>query len=165
MKRRKFIKKILLSFLGFLVIPNKLISKQVFQKSNFKDGIFLNNYLPYDQKSSKDFWKWRKERKEIKIDPISFPLAKNDLEFLQSNRTENTLTFIGHASFLIQINGLNILTDPHFTKRASPLSFAGPLRTTPPGIRLEDLPEIDVILISHNHYDHLDKGNQIPPHY
>ena len=84
-------------------MPNKLISKQVCQKSNFKDGIFLNNYLPYDQKSSKDFWKWRKERKEIKIDPISFPLAKNDLEFLQSNRTENTLTFIGHASFLIQI--------------------------------------------------------------
>ena len=159
MKRRNFIKKILISFLGLLAIPNKMISKQVFQKSNFKDGIFLNNYLPHDEKSSKDFWKWRKERKEIKIEPISFPLAKNDLNFLQSNRTEKTLTFIGHASFLIQINGLNILTDPHFTKRASPLSFAGPLRTTPPGIRIEDLPEIDVILISHNHYDHLDKGS------
>jgi hypothetical protein len=72
-KRRNFIKKILISFLGLLAIPNKMISKQVFQKSNFKDGIFLNNYLPHGEKSSKDFWKWRKERKEIKIEPISFP--------------------------------------------------------------------------------------------
>ena len=157
MNRRNFIKKILISIFGLFAISNQLISKQISQKSNYKEGIFKNNYLPFNKKTSKDFWKWRKERKEINIEPISFPLAKNDLNFLQTNRTENTLTFIGHASFLIQINGLNILTDPHFTKRASPLSFAGPSRTTPPGIQLEDLPEIDVILISHNHYDHLDK--------
>ena len=157
MNRRNFIKKIIITFFGLFTISNQLNSKQTNQKSNKKDDIFENNYLHYNKKTSKDFWKWRKERKDINIEPVSFPIAKNDLNFLQKNRTENTLTFIGHASFLIQINGLNILTDPHFTKRASPLSFAGPSRTTPPGLQLEDLPEIDVILISHNHYDHLDK--------
>jgi len=75
---------------------------------------------------------------------------------LQENRSQKTLTWIGHASFLIQIDGINILTDPHLTKRASPVVFAGPSRTTPPGLDINDLPEIDVIVISHNHYDHLD---------
>ena len=51
---------------------------------------------------------------------------------------------------------MNILTDPHLTKRASPVSFAGPSRTTPPGLSIENLPVIDIIVISHNHYDHLD---------
>jgi L-ascorbate metabolism protein UlaG (beta-lactamase superfamily) len=56
----------------------------------------------------------------------------------------------------MQVDGINILTDPHLTKRASPVVFAGPSRTTPPGLDIDDLPEIDVIVISHNHYDHLD---------
>ena len=85
-----------------------------------------------------------------------FSIAKNDPKFLKENRTRKTLTWIGHASFLIQVDGINILTDPHLTKRASPVVFAGPSRTTPPGLKIEDLPEIDVIVISHNHYDHLD---------
>lgn len=63
---------------------------------------------------------------------------------------------VGHATLLIQIDGLNILTDPVWSDRASPVSFAGPRRVTPPGIRSDDLPPIDVILLSHNHYDHLD---------
>ncbi len=63
---------------------------------------------------------------------------------------------VGHASLLIQTGGLNILTDPVWSNRASPLAFAGPRRVTAPGIRLRDLPPIDVILLSHNHYDHLD---------
>ena len=87
---------------------------------------------------------------------MSFPLAKNDPKFLKENRTRKTLTWIGHASFLMQVDGINILTDPHLTKRASPIVFAGPSRTTPPGLKIEDLPKIDVIVISHNHYDHLD---------
>ncbi|SES37437.1 L-ascorbate metabolism protein UlaG, beta-lactamase superfamily [Rhizobium sp. NFR03] len=66
------------------------------------------------------------------------------------------VTMVGHASMLIQVAGLNILTDPVWSERASPVSFAGPRRVSPPGIRLEDLPRIDVVLISHNHYDHLD---------
>jgi L-ascorbate metabolism protein UlaG (beta-lactamase superfamily) len=66
------------------------------------------------------------------------------------------ITMIGHASLLIQTRGLNLLIDPVWSKRASPLSFAGPKRVTPPGVALDDLPPLDAILITHNHYDHLD---------
>ena len=69
------------------------------------------------------------------------------------------ITWIGHATFLIGLNGLNILTDPHFTERSSPFSFAGPKRYAPPGLAIKDLPPIDVILISHNHYDSCDEGS------
>ncbi|WP_411036484.1 MBL fold metallo-hydrolase [Shinella sp. BYT-45] len=66
------------------------------------------------------------------------------------------VTMAGHAALLIQTAGLNILTDPVWSERASPLAFAGPKRVNPPGIRLADLPKIDVVLVTHNHYDHLD---------
>lgn len=66
------------------------------------------------------------------------------------------LTFVNHASVLIQADGLNVLTDPIFSERAGPLSWAGPKRYRPPGIAFADLPPIDVVVISHNHYDHLD---------
>ncbi len=65
-------------------------------------------------------------------------------------------TFINHATVLVQMDGLNILTDPIWSDRASPVSWAGPQRVHPPGIRFEDLPPIDVVLLSHNHYDHMD---------
>jgi len=70
-------------------------------------------------------------------------------------------TWIGHATVLVQSGGLNILTDPIFSERASPLAFAGPKRAQPPGIALADLPPIDVVLISHNHYDHLDRASVV----
>jgi L-ascorbate metabolism protein UlaG (beta-lactamase superfamily) len=66
------------------------------------------------------------------------------------------LSFVGHASWLIQTSGLNILIDPVWSMRASPLSFAGPKRHNDPGIAFEALPPIDVALVSHGHYDHLD---------
>jgi L-ascorbate metabolism protein UlaG (beta-lactamase superfamily) len=66
------------------------------------------------------------------------------------------VALIGHASFLIQVAGLNILTDPVFSDRASPVSFAGPKRVNAPGIAFDDLPPIHAVLITHNHYDHLD---------
>jgi L-ascorbate metabolism protein UlaG (beta-lactamase superfamily) len=66
------------------------------------------------------------------------------------------ITFINHSTFLIQVDGLNILTDPVWSKRTSPFTFAGPKRMRPPGIRFEDLPRIHAVLLSHNHYDHLD---------
>jgi len=65
-------------------------------------------------------------------------------------------TYINHATILIQVDGLNILTDPIWSERASPVTFAGPKRIRPPGVAISDLPDIDLILISHNHYDHLD---------
>lgn len=66
------------------------------------------------------------------------------------------VTFVNHSTFLIQVAGVNILTDPVWSERTSPFQFAGPKRMRPPGIRFEDLPKIDYVILSHNHYDHLD---------
>jgi N-acyl-phosphatidylethanolamine-hydrolysing phospholipase D len=66
------------------------------------------------------------------------------------------ITWMGHSTFLIQAEGINILTDPVFSDRVSPFSFGGVKRLVPPGLRLEELPRIDAVVISHNHYDHLD---------
>ena len=72
-----------------------------------------------------------------------------------------TVTWIGHATLLMQAGGLNVLTDPIFSERASPLQIMGPQRAQPPGVGLADLPPIDVVLISHNHYDHLDRSSVV----
>jgi L-ascorbate metabolism protein UlaG (beta-lactamase superfamily) len=66
------------------------------------------------------------------------------------------VTFINHSTTLIQLDGVNFLTDPVWSERVSPVSFAGPRRHRAPGIRFEDLPAIDFVLVSHNHYDHMD---------
>jgi N-acyl-phosphatidylethanolamine-hydrolysing phospholipase D len=75
---------------------------------------------------------------------------------LRANGTTPTVTWIGHSTLLVQLNGVNILTDPHWGERASPVGFAGPRRLVPPGMRFEDLPPIHAVVISHDHYDHLD---------
>jgi L-ascorbate metabolism protein UlaG (beta-lactamase superfamily) len=66
------------------------------------------------------------------------------------------VTFVNHATLLVQMDGVNLLTDPIWSERASPVGFAGPARIRPPGIRFEDLPPIHAVVVSHNHYDHLD---------
>jgi L-ascorbate metabolism protein UlaG (beta-lactamase superfamily) len=71
---------------------------------------------------------------------------------------EVVVTFVGHATFLIQTAGTSVLTDPMFSPRASPVSFAGPRRVRAPGVRFDDLPAISLVLLSHNHYDHCDLG-------
>ncbi|WGH77762.1 MBL fold metallo-hydrolase [Jannaschia ovalis] len=70
--------------------------------------------------------------------------------------TDLRVTMVGHATVLIQVAGLNLLTDPVWSRRASPFSFAGPARVTAPGVAFADLPPIDAVLMSHNHYDHMD---------
>lgn len=67
-----------------------------------------------------------------------------------------TVTFVGHSTFVIQTADGTIITDPVFSERASPLSFIGPRRVRQPGVRIEELPAIDLVLLSHNHYDHCD---------
>jgi len=71
------------------------------------------------------------------------------------------VTYINHSTLLIQVDGINILTDPIYSRRASPFQWAGPARVHAPGVAMEDLPDIDIILISHNHYDHLDEQTLI----
>lgn len=66
------------------------------------------------------------------------------------------ITVVNHSTVLLQQRGSNILTDPIWSERASPFSLIGPRRRRKPGVRIEDLPRIDAVLISHNHYDHLD---------
>jgi len=68
------------------------------------------------------------------------------------------LTWVGHSTFLVQQGGLNVLTDPVWSRRASPVRWVGPARLVPPGLAYEALPSIDAVLISHDHYDHLDAG-------
>ena len=75
---------------------------------------------------------------------------------------EVSVTFVNHATFLIQTKGVNILTDPVWSERASPFRWIGPKRVRKPGLELSALPRIDVILLSHNHYDHLDVDTLAP---
>ena len=81
---------------------------------------------------------------------------------------KNYAVWIGHATYLINNGDINILTDPIFSKRASPIGFAGPKRMIPAVMTLSDLPKIDLVVVSHNHYDHLDiwslkKLNKLKP--
>ncbi len=130
------------------------VTKKHHTRSGFK------NVYPFTSPSSIDFLKWRWQRKSKDIPDIEsyhFPLAENDSVFLKTNREKKTITWIGHSTLLLQVGGLNILTDPIFSERASPFQWTGPKRAAPPGLKLEDLPPIDIVLISHDHYDHLDK--------
>ncbi|HVT37876.1 MAG TPA: MBL fold metallo-hydrolase [Gemmatimonadaceae bacterium] len=83
----------------------------------------------------------------------------SSLHSSRSGTNELRVSWIGHSTFLLQIGGLNVLTDPMFSKRASPVRWAGPRRLTAPGIALEALPPIDLILQSHDHYDHFDDAS------
>jgi len=89
-------------------------------------------------------------------DPSVFARVPPDFVPPRAPRSQLTVTWVGHSSLLIQLNGLNILTDPMWSERASPVQFAGPRRWVRPGIAFEDVPPLDVVLQSHNHYDHLD---------
>ena len=104
-------------------------------------------------------WQWDRLRGRAPKKPktYAFTTAFNDGTALQSIANTLRVTWIGHATTLVQIAGVNILTDPIFSARCSPVAFAGPQRKVPAVPAFENLPRIDAVLISHNHYDHLDK--------
>jgi N-acyl-phosphatidylethanolamine-hydrolysing phospholipase D len=127
-------------------------------KSHHTQDGFRNNYPTLERGS---FWKWQWDRwtKGVPEDPkdgYAFASMKPDAAYLAANRSEPTLTWIGHATFLVQVGGVNLLTDPMFSERASPVSFAGPKRHVETPLDLGSLPHIDAVVVSHNHYDHLD---------
>jgi N-acyl-phosphatidylethanolamine-hydrolysing phospholipase D len=125
---------------------------------------FKNNDIAAIDKSFGELIRWQRERRAAglpKPPRVPTPSQAPDIAALQGYTGESAqapaITWIGHASMLVQSGGLNVLTDPIFSSRASPISLIGPVRKHPPGVALADMPVIDVVLISHNHYDHLDR--------
>lgn len=122
--------------------------------SDHFDGRLFHNAQPFDKGAldllrfalTREPGEWRRD---LDLPPGPKPLPWAGQGALR-------VTVVNHASVLIQFDGQNLLTDPIWSERASPLSWAGPRRYVPPGLRFEDLPRIDAVLISHNHYDHLD---------
>lgn len=101
-----------------------------------------------------EFLKWK-----LNAIPPKWPsyLERESIDKPPANFHEGIrISYVGHVTFLIQVGGINIITDPFWSERASPFQFTGPRRIIGPGIEFENLPKIDIILISHNHYDHMD---------
>lgn len=118
------------------------------------DGEWLNNQ-PVDDHGLLGFlkWQWQTIGEDWQAQPL--PVLETDLQQLQ-RPPQAQVTWIGHSSFLLQHAGINILTDPIFSERCSPVQWLGPKRLTPLPFGIAQLPAIDAVLISHSHYDHLD---------
>ena len=123
------------------------------------DEGFRNLHLPMEEQK-KSLWSVMKMRfggdwPDHEKKAASIPAVPVDLNRIHDPPGPQA-TWLGHSTFLIQVDGLTILTDPVFSDRVSPVSWAGPLRYTTPVIQADELPPIDVVVVSHNHYDHLD---------
>jgi len=123
------------------------------------DGTFKNpeGSPKRDPNNKWSMSKWNKEKKKIKINIPSDHIIdkKKVLENLEKLKNDNYVAWIGHATFLIKLGDTIIITDPVFSKNMGPLIF-GPKRYVDPAIELKELPEINLFLLTHNHYDHLD---------
>ncbi len=120
---------------------------------SFAQERFSNSDGMKNEKSLSEVLKWSWSREEPKKEFIK---TNENINLNSLKDREHYALWIGHSTFLINNGDLTILTDPIFSERASPLNFAGPKRLIKPVIKIKDLPEVDVITISHNHYDHLD---------
>jgi N-acyl-phosphatidylethanolamine-hydrolysing phospholipase D len=120
-----------------------------------RQGSRYRNRYPTPHHGLADFLRWRRQSPGF-AKPMAFPLHRPDPVALARPARQPRFTWIGHATYLIQYRGWNLLTDPVFSQRCSPVSFLGPRRTVPPALEIDRLPTIDAVLVSHNHYDHLD---------
>ena len=143
-------------FLTLIIHVNTMEKKPYHHNT---DGTFRNpEGSPERDSNSKWSYKiFREETKKIKIDfPSSHVVPRNKvLEDLEKNKNEDYIAWIGHATFLIKLGGTTIITDPVFSKNTGPLIF-GPKRYVEPAIKLDEIPPIDLFLLTHNHYDHQD---------
>jgi L-ascorbate metabolism protein UlaG (beta-lactamase superfamily) len=131
------------------------------EKPNRTPSGFRNTY-PEQPRASLLKWQWERLTQGLPKAPANnynFPMATPEIAWLQANKSVTSVTWISHATALLQIDGMNVITDPIFSERASPFSFIGPKRKVPLNIAPEQLPHIDVVVISHNHYDHLDQAS------
>lgn len=123
-----------------------------------------NPYLQMQHANALTYWRmrlfgddpWADQYSELAQRPSLVPRQPIDLALLMNPGERPQVTWLGHASFLLQYQGLSILTDPIFSNRASPLRFLGPKRLQEPPLSAAELPAVDWVVISHNHYDHLD---------
>ena len=162
MKRRRFLKIAGLLGLGGAAADATYITAARAQNSYYKgpssdhfDGLHFFNPGGHKPKGFVELMKWQLGGGRKKW-PAEYPSPHSYIPEERVKSGELRVTFVGHASVLIQTNGVNILTDPVWSDRASPFQWAGPKRVNPPGIPFDKLPPIDVVLLSHNHYDHLD---------
>lgn len=123
--------------------------------SDHFDGLRFFNPGGREPSSFRNFLRWQFGGGR-EIWPAHVPSYVRDTPPASVAGEELRVSFVGHASTLLQTAGLNILIDPVWSQRASPVAFAGPLRINAPGVLFDDLPKIDIVLITHNHYDHLD---------
>ncbi|WP_040305311.1 MBL fold metallo-hydrolase [Ahrensia sp. R2A130] len=124
--------------------------------SDHFDGTVFFNPEGQEPKGFVELLKWQLNGEKKKW-PSSYPSPYNDTPPAKVEGSDLRVSFVGHATTLIQTGGLNILTDPVWSERCSPVSWAGPKRVNAPGIDFDKLPKIDIVLLSHNHYDHLDQ--------
>lgn len=130
--------------------------------ARFADGTFHNPWPDSEPHGLRDALRWAVERRTKKLADTpprgSFPVALPAISQPRGSRTEFSATWIGHSTVLLQIAGFNVITDPVFSQRASPVQWLGPRRVMDPALSLKALPPIDVVVLSHSHYDHLDKN-------
>jgi N-acyl-phosphatidylethanolamine-hydrolysing phospholipase D len=126
------------------------------QPAHHVEGGFRNTNPAFERPSAAARFAFIWKRAWASARTIDVPRVANDGAALRANGSEPTVTWVGHATVLLQLDGVNLLTDPHWGGRASPVSFVGPKRLQAPGLAFEDLPPIHVVVLSHDHFDHLD---------